>query len=370
VNQNPTSTLAHSPAYQGTTASQGPSRQHDPERNSLVSDTSIPRGPGLFAIEHSDGTQTRTLITNIRRLAGRDRPPGSALIAAATCLLAILDAGLLYVSFDAQYRYIFAVKNAKVPAIIEAAMLDAGMIILSALGIGLAMAGKASKAERFLIMICAAASAGMNFAAADPGSWRSVAAYIAAPVFLAIITDRVISVIRRHVLPGDTESAWAWLGRATIGAARLTALVTLYMIRTALAPKETAKGLRRMVLDAAPVPGTTEPTATPAIGGPDEPEDRDGRADEDDQNGGSDSDEPAVEFATKKQAFLSRYRGHPQYGIREAAAQVATELAPLAGLQAGTGRTYIAEELKRIDAAAAEYLARGNLAIAASEGDQ
>jgi hypothetical protein len=87
-----------------------------------VSDTSIPRGPGLFAREHSDGTQTRTLITNIRRLAGRERPPGSALIASATCLLAILDAGLLYVSFDAQYRYIFAVKNAKVPAIIEAAM--------------------------------------------------------------------------------------------------------------------------------------------------------------------------------------------------------------------------------------------------------
>jgi len=51
---------------------------------------------------------------------------------------------------------------------IEAAMLDAGMIILSALGIGLAMRGKASKAERFLIMTCSAASAGMNFAAANP----------------------------------------------------------------------------------------------------------------------------------------------------------------------------------------------------------
>jgi hypothetical protein len=353
------------------TASQGPSRQHEPERNPLVSDISIPRGHGLFAVEHSDGAQARTFITNIRRLAGRERPPGSMLIAWATCLLAVLDAGLLYVSFDAQYRYIFAVKNARVPAVIEAAMLDAGMIILSALGIGLAMRGKASKAERFLIMICAGASAGMNFAAADPGSWRSVAAYTAAPVFLAIITDRVISVIRRHVLPADTESAWASLGHATIGAARLTALIALYTLRTALAPRETATGLRRMVLDAAPVPGALQVTAAAsATGGPVEPDHQDDQACEGGRRDDEDGDEPAIEFATKKQAFLSRYRGHPQYGSREAAARVAAELAPLAGLQPGTGRTYIAEELKRIDAAVAEHLARGDLAIAAPGGDR
>ena len=260
MTQNPAPPLA----YQGTTASTGPSRQHEPERHPPVTDTTIPRGPGLFAIERSDGTQTRAFITNIRRLAGRERPPGSMLIAAATWLLAILDAGLLYVSYAAQYQYIFAVKNAQAPAMIEAAMLDAGMIILSALGIGLAMRGKASKTERFLIMTCSAASAGMNFAAANPGSWRSVAAYTAAPVFLAIITDRVISVIRRHVLPGDTESAWAWLGHATVHAARLAVLVALYLLRTLLAPKETAKGLRRMVLDAAPVPEATNAAAAPA----------------------------------------------------------------------------------------------------------
>jgi hypothetical protein len=367
VTEHPIGPLAHSPAYQGTTASQGPTRQHEPERNPPVSDISIPRGPGLFAIEHSDGEQARTFITNVRRLAGRERPPGSVLIAAATWLLGVLDAGLLYVSFDAQYRYIFAVKNAKVPAMIEAAMLDAGMIILSALGIGLAMSGKPSKAERFLIMICSAASAGMNFAAADPGSWRSVAAYTAAPVFLAIITDRVISVIRRHVLPGDTESAWTWLGRATIHAARFAALVALYMLRTILAPKETATGLRRIVLAAAPVPGTTEASAASTMGRTGESEDRDDQADDEASERG---DQAAIEFATKKQAFLSRYRGHPQYGIREAAARVAAELAPMAGLQAGTGRTYIADELKRIEATVAGNLARGNLAIAAPKADR
>ena len=97
----------------------------------------------------------------------------------------------MYVSFQAQYTYIYAVKNVSVASAIEAAMLDAGMIILSALGIGLALAGKASKAERFLIMVCAGLSAFMNYAAADTASWRSVVAYVAAPVFLAVIVDRV-----------------------------------------------------------------------------------------------------------------------------------------------------------------------------------
>jgi hypothetical protein len=153
-------------------------------------------------------------MTGSRRLPGSGRTPGSRVIAFATWLLALLGAGLTYVSFDTQYAFIFAQKGARAASLIEAAMLDAGMVVLSAPGIGLARAGKPSRSVRFLIMICAGASAGMNLAAADPASWRSVAAYVAAPVFLAAITDRVIAVIRQHVLPPDAESAWAPLGRA------------------------------------------------------------------------------------------------------------------------------------------------------------
>ena len=58
--------------------------------------------------------------------------------------------------------------------------------------------------------------------------------------------------------------------------------------------------------------------------------------------------QPVTGFGTKKAAFLSRYRAHPEYGNRSAAGRVAAELAPLAGLQAGTGRTYIAEELRKL----------------------
>ena len=131
----------------------------------------------------------------------RNRIPGSRVIGFAAWLLALLGAGPMYVSFDAQYQFILAQKSARAASLIEAAMLDAGMVILSALGIGLARTGKPSSSVRVLIMICAGASAAMNFAAANPASWRSVVAYVAAPVFLAVITDRVFAVIRQHVLP-------------------------------------------------------------------------------------------------------------------------------------------------------------------------
>ena len=172
-------------------------------------------------------------VTVTGRLAGSSRTR-SRVIAFATWLLALLGAGLMYVSFDAQYQFILAQKGARAASMIEAAMLDAGMVILSALGIGLARAGKPSGSVRFLIMICAGASAGMNFAAADPGSWRSVVAYVSAPVFLAVITDRVIAVIRQHVLPLDTESAWAPLGRTAVAGLRLAAVVALYLLRTVM----------------------------------------------------------------------------------------------------------------------------------------
>ena len=84
------------------------------------------------------------------------------------------------------------------------------------------------------------------------------------------------------------------------------------------------------------------------------------RGEASDQDGDQGADQPVTGFPTKKAAFLSRYRGHPEYGNRSAAGRVAAELAPLAGLQAGTGRTYIAEELRKLtDLAARPPLTRG-----------
>ena len=99
-------------------------------------------------------------------------------------------------------------------------MLDTGMIIFSFLALGLAKKGLPARAERALIMVCAGLSAAMNYAASDTASWRSVAVYVIAPVFLAVVTDRVIAGVRRHVLGVTDKSAWATLGRALAAAAR------------------------------------------------------------------------------------------------------------------------------------------------------
>src|SRR5208282_648776 len=119
--------------------------------------------------------------------AGAGRGPGSVLIGWAGWLLAGLGGGLLFVSFSGQFSYLARARHQEVPSLIEAAMSDLGMIIFTLLALGLARAGKPARTERTLIMACSAASAAMNYAAADTASLRSVAAYVAAPVFLAVV---------------------------------------------------------------------------------------------------------------------------------------------------------------------------------------
>ena len=139
--------------------------------------------------------------------AAPGRKPGSRLIGTASCLLLVLGLGLLAVSVAAQYRYVLAERHQPAASMIEAAALDLGMIIFSLLALGLARAGQSAKIERGLIVACACGSALMNAAAANAGSPRSLMAWIMPPVFLAIVVDRVVVTIRRHVLGGQLPTA-------------------------------------------------------------------------------------------------------------------------------------------------------------------
>ena len=123
----------------------------------------------------------------------------------------------------------------------------------------------------------------------------------------------------RAGLPPRSGSAWSTVGRAAVAAVRIAGLVLLYCLRFALAAPATARGLRRMVLDAAPLPALPEVPAPEATGPP----------------------------RTKKAVLLTLYRAHPDYGDRGTASRVAAELAPRAGLQAGTARSYVYAELNR-----------------------
>ena len=200
-------------------------------------------------------------------LAEAGRRPGARLIWASTAGLAVLALATFYVSFRAQFTFMYAVKHQDAPALIEALIADVAMVVCSLLALGMACAGQSAKVARLLVVVFAGLSAGMNYLAADVSSFRSVAVYVMPPVVFAVVTDQTVAVIRRHGLGIAEDSAWAVLGRLALAAARLAGIILLYGLRFILAPAETAKGLRRMVLNAAPLPGAAQdhpaPEATP-----------------------------------------------------------------------------------------------------------
>jgi len=287
-----------------------------------------PRGPGLFAVARANG---ETAITNIRRLAGAERAPGSRLVLAATVLLGLLAAGLFVVTLNAQYKYVYAAKAQSVPSMIEAASLDLGMAIFTLLALGLAMAGQTARIERALIVACAAGSAAQNYAAADVTSPRSVAAYVAPSLFLALVVDRVVAVVRRHVLGAAERSVWVTVGGAAALLAKGLGVILLYLLRFVLAPPSTGAGLRRVVLRAAPLPAAPErpelPAAeeVPAIEPPPVTE------------------PPELEGASKKARLAWWYERDEDYGNRAAVAAAARRLCGRIPLTEGTARAYLGQ---------------------------
>lgn len=269
------------------------------------------------------------------------KAPGSRLITVATVLLGLLAAGLFVVSLQAQYMYIWAEKHAAIPSMIEAVGLDVGMAIFSLLALGLAMAGQSARVERALIVACAAGSSLMNYAAANGGSPRSVAAYVVPPIFLAIVVDRVVAVVRRHVLADTERSAWAAFGRA-IGR------VALYGLRFALAAPSTCTGLRQQVLIMTPLPEAPVP-ALPSVlelaiedSQPDEPgaEPEVPEAAEPARERPGRHRQPDGESKTAKFLRLVEDRHGPLAAINPAkVSQIAADLAPEVDLHPGSARS-------------------------------
>jgi hypothetical protein len=275
----------------------------------------------------------------------REKPaarPGSRLIAAAAVLLVGLGIGLLAVSYAAQYRYVLSERHQSVASLIEAGALDVGLIIFSLLALGLARAGLAARVERGLIVACAAGSALMNFAPAASDSWRSVLAYTMPPVFLAVVVDRVVVVVRRHVLGmRDGRSPW-WAAVAGSGrAARFGALAALYALRLALAPASTCAGTRRAILAAAPLPaaaGKPEATGPPRRREQDRPRRR-----------------PAARGGSMTARFLALVaERHGEFASIDPArvSPICAELAPEVGIDPGNARTALRKAVLAAHAAA------------------
>ena len=285
-----------------------------------------PRGPGLFEVARANG---ESFVTNVRRIAGAERTPGSRLVLAATILLGLLAAALFVVTLNAQFKYVFTVKQQAIPSMIEAASLDLGMAIFTLLALGLAMAGQTARIERALIVACAAGSAAQNYAAADVSSPRSVAAYVAPSLFLALVVDRVVAVVRRHVLGTAERSVWVTVGRGVTLLARGLGLVVLYGLRFVLAPPSTGAGLRQVVLNSTPLPAAPARAELPP--GEEVPAIEPPPA----------TEPPELEGASKKARLAWWYRQDPDFGNRAAVAAAAKRLAPKVDLSEGTARAYL-----------------------------
>ena len=169
-------------------------------------------------------------------LAEAVRRPGARLIWASTGGLTVLAAATFYVSFRAQFTFMYAVKHQDLPALIEALIADVAMVTCSLLALGMACAGQSAKVARLLVVVFAGLSAAMNYLAADVSSFRSVAVYVMPPVVFAVCTDQTVAVIRRHGMGIAEDSAWTVLGRLVLAAVRLAGIILLYGLRFILAP--------------------------------------------------------------------------------------------------------------------------------------
>ena len=153
---------------------------------------------------------------------------------------------------SAPSSFVDAVNHQDCPPI-EALIADVAMVVCSLLALGMACAGQPAKAARLLVVVFAGLSAGMNYRRPTcPRSARCGVRDAAGGV--RGVHHQTVAVIRRHGLGIAEDSAWTVLGRLVLAVVRLAGIILLYSLRFTLAPAETAKGLRRVVLNAAPFP--------------------------------------------------------------------------------------------------------------------
>lgn len=194
--------------------------------------------------------------------AGTD--PAGKWLRAAMAALGLLAAAAAVVSFDAQYRMVFAAKGVAPIAALEAVIPDVAALVFASLGIALALHGRQAIRARALNVGAVATSIAMNMLAAGDG-FRDLAIWVMPPVAYALASDTAIGVIRSHAIARQRELREALAGDDTTPLAVLAG-VALWLLRLVIAPPSTLKGFRTWVIDSCPVaPGHTAAVAAPIV---------------------------------------------------------------------------------------------------------
>jgi hypothetical protein len=255
--------------------------------------------------------------------SGRPRDRSGLWLRNAAAGLGALAAAAAAVSFTAQYRMVDAARHLPVIAALEAAVPDAAALVFASLGIALALHGRRALRARALNLAAVGASVFMNVLAAGPG-WRNLAIWALPPAAYALASDTLIGVVRaaaiaRHQQLGTAPAADAPTPLATLGG------LALWLLRLALAPASTLTGFRAWVLEECPVaPGRRAPRPAPATA----------------QAGRGRRTVPRKATKTARFLDLVTERHGPLSSIPlDATAQIASALAPQAGLHPGAART-------------------------------
>ncbi|KAB2371126.1 DUF2637 domain-containing protein [Actinomadura montaniterrae] len=199
----------------------------------------------VFNLRYLPGFLARRRAEGETPAEGADRP-GRWLLVVASVLLLLLAAAQGYVSYRAQYAFVHAEKGEKTASTLEALGLDAAAVIFALLALAQARLGRTAVTERALNLACVIGSLCMNALSADPGSAKSVAAWVMPAALYAAASDRLIAVVRQRAL-ADRDGAEEG---SPLAAARGLAL---WVLRFAMAPWSTLGGFRDWVLDEAPV---------------------------------------------------------------------------------------------------------------------
>lgn len=220
---------------------------HTNHNGTVVITRPTPRWPFITSPDSKDATVTQP--------SARDR--SGTWLRNAMLALGLLAVCAAVVSFAAQYQMVYAAKQIRVIAALEAAIPDAAALIFACLGIALALQGKHAIRARALNIGAVGTSITMNYLAAAHG-WRDAAIWVMPPVAYALASDTAIGVVRAwaiarqrqldDALADDEATPLAILGR-----------MALYALRLMLAPASTAKGLRRALLNSTPLPATDVP---------------------------------------------------------------------------------------------------------------
>jgi hypothetical protein len=287
-----------------------------------------------------------------RELPGRERhrgpaggPPrsfGGAGDRAGTWLrcagvaVGLVAAAAAAVSYEAQWRLVYADKHELDVSYIQAAIPDLGALVFACFGIALALHGKRAIRARLLNLLCVGISITMNALAARSG-WTGLAVWVMSPVIYALASDTLIGVIRAYVIARHKQHHDV-LADDGITLLQIVGAVLLWLLRLAMAPPSTLKGFHAWVksLPAAPpmrqaaederpkvTAGMPEPVKGPQRGHPAIANSRGSRG------------------GTKQEQFLTlviaRYGPLTGFDIK-AVSRAAAELAPEAELHPGTAR--------------------------------